>query len=169
VADVFLKAWRSAASFQGQAAVRNWLYRIATHTALDRLRRRKRQPYAACSLSEPDERDLRLTAPASEEPETALLDADGRARDRQALYRALAQLDARDRTLITLHYFSGCSYEQLCEITGDSLASVKSRLHRARRRMRVRFEAFRESYDRPLPLDETTDETDPYGRRLLAF
>jgi RNA polymerase sigma-70 factor (ECF subfamily) len=169
VADVFLKVWRSAASFQGHAAVRNWLYRIATHTALDRLRRRKRQPATAASLSGLGDRDLHLTAPPDGEPETMLLDADRRARDRHALYRALAQLDPRDRTLITLHYFSGCSYEQLCEITGDSLSSVKSRLHRARQRMRARFEAFRESHDPLVPLDETTDETDPCPRRLLAF
>jgi RNA polymerase sigma-70 factor (ECF subfamily) len=169
VADVFVKAWRGAASFQGQAAVRNWLYRIATHTALDRLRRRKRQPVTGTPLSGLDERDTRLAAPPCEEPEAALLEADGRARDRHALHRALASLDPHDRSLVILHYFSGCSYEQICEITGHSLASVKSRLHRARRRMRDRFDAFRESYESPQSLAETRDETDPNSRRVLAF
>jgi DNA-directed RNA polymerase specialized sigma24 family protein len=78
-------------------------------------------------------------------------------------------LDAKDRALITLHYFTGCSYEQICEITGDSLASVKSRLHRARQRMRDRFEGLRETYDPPVPLAETKDDTDPHRRRILAF
>jgi RNA polymerase sigma-70 factor (ECF subfamily) len=167
--EVFLKAWRGAAAFQERATVRNWLYRIATHVAIDHLRRRQRRPVTLASFSGLEEHDPRLVAAATDQPEAALLANYQRARDRQALRRALRFLKPEDRTLIALRCFENCSYDQISEITGLSLERVRSRLHKSRERLKRQFYAMRDS-DEPLePLDEPREDPDPDPKRLLAF
>src|SRR5437016_10347124 len=90
VADTFLTLWRSASTFRAEATVRTWLFRIANHTAIDVLRRRRRQPIVETSITA-DHWEARL-AEISEpcNPEAAMIAGYQRARDHQALHRALA-------------------------------------------------------------------------------
>lgn len=166
VADVFVRAWRAAARFKGDASVKNWLYRIALHAAIDRLRRQRRTPGTVLPFAD---LDLRLAAPAAEEPERAFFSTYDRERDRRALRRALQQLKPEDRALLALRYFEGCSYEQIGAITGASLARVKSHLHRARQRLKRHFVALRDSDEALEPLDETTDEPPRDPQQLFVF
>jgi RNA polymerase sigma-70 factor (ECF subfamily) len=167
VADVFVKAWRGAAGFQGSASVRSWLYRVATHLAIDRLRKRRRSPVALTPLHELGEADARIAG--VEEPETAFFYAYRRECDRRALRLALRRLQPHDRTFLTLHYFEGCSYEQICEITGASLARVKGSLYRARQRLKRHFLELRDSDEALAPMDETVVDPTADRQRLLAF
>jgi RNA polymerase sigma-70 factor (ECF subfamily) len=169
VADVFLKAWRGAAAFQGNASVRNWLYRIAMHTAIDRLRRRRRTPVAHTSLSDLSERDARLLSDAEDEPEAAFWGAYARGRDRRALRQALQRLRPEDRALLALHYFEECSYEQIGEITGYPLERIRSRLYRARQRLKRHFITLRDADENLEPLAEAVGDPSRDPKRLLAF
>jgi RNA polymerase sigma-70 factor (ECF subfamily) len=169
VGDVFVKAWRGAAGFQGGASVRNWLYRIAMNVAIDRLRRRRRSPVGLTSFSALGERDARLIDESDDGPEAALLAAYQRAHDDAALRHALQRLAPQDRAILSLHYFEGCSYEQICEITGQSLGRVKSRLYRARKRLKDHFVTLRESDELLEPLEESLDPPPTESRRLFAI
>lgn len=127
--EVFLKVWQHAAHFGGRGLVRNWIYTIAANLARDTLRRRKvREPIAAQPL------DLfgNEADPAGVDP---LREALGRERG-EILQRSIAQLHPTDRMLIELYHFQEFSLEEIERITGIARNAVKSRLFRARRKLR---------------------------------
>ncbi|MDI3341475.1 MAG: sigma-70 family RNA polymerase sigma factor [Sphaerobacter sp.] len=129
--ETFLRAHGALEQFDG-GSVRAWLLRIATNRSYDVLRYRRRRP--AESL------DAR---PVEEEPtwssQTAAVDPEGFA-VRQALSahleQALAELTADQRLAVLLHDVHGYPYEEIAQITGASLGTVKSRIHRGRARLR---------------------------------
>jgi RNA polymerase sigma-70 factor, ECF subfamily len=170
VVDTFLKLWRRASSYRGEGTVRTWLYRIAQHTTIDALRRRRRQPVVDAAIPGLDERDVRLAeAPHAVNPEAAMVAGYQKDRDQQALRLALAQLPPAERTVVVLHYFESRSYVQIAEITGASVPSVRMRLHRARQRLKAHLIRLRDSdEDLGMLADPPVDPTlDP--RRMLAL
>jgi RNA polymerase sigma-70 factor (ECF subfamily) len=166
VADVFMRAWRAAGGFKGSASVRGWLYRIAYHLAIDRIRCRSPKPGKVLPFSELDAESV---ASMTDEPESVFFDAYQRDRDRLALRGALGQMEPRDRALLALHYLEGCSYEQIREITGYSLARVRSRLHRARQRLKRHFLALRDSDEAVETLAKRMDDSGWDPKRLPLF
>lgn len=128
--DAFVRAWTGAASFRG-GSVRAWLFKIATNRAYDLLRVRARRPAAAL---EADALDLEPIWPsqAGELPEERVLRDELGIR----LERALAALPEDQRTAVLLADVQGCSYEEVAAATGSALGTVKSRLSRARARLR---------------------------------
>ena len=140
VQDVFVTLFRKAASFEGRAALGTWLYRIAVNSSLNR-RRGKR-----AKLEEPLEDLLPtylddghrsgdrsfLLADWSQMPDELLLSREGRG----VIRTALECLPAHYRTVLVLRDVEELSSEEVSEIVGDSVASVKSRLHRARMALR---------------------------------
>jgi RNA polymerase sigma-70 factor, ECF subfamily len=134
--DAFVQAWRSLASFRGEAAVFTWLYRIAVNEALMRLRR-KRVPLAP--LDEAAER--RFTAPAANEPEPAA-EASELA---SFLSARLRSLPLETRAPLVLRDVVGLSNQDVADILGLSVAATKSRIHRARMQIREDIEKWERS------------------------
>ena len=128
--DAFVRAWTGAHSFRG-GSVRAWLFKIATNRAYDLLRVRARRPVAALDA---DALDLEPIWPgqAEESPEERALRDDLGIR----LERALSTLPEDQRTAVLLADVQGCSYEEVAAATGAALGTVKSRLSRARSRLR---------------------------------
>jgi RNA polymerase sigma-70 factor (ECF subfamily) len=140
VQDVFLTLFRKAGGFEGRAALGTWLYRIAVNTALNKRRGKRAQ------LEEPLEDHLPaweadghrrgdrsfLLADWSSLPDETLLSAEGCAVVRAAVER----LPAHYRAVLVLRDVEELSSEEVAKILGDSVASVKSRLHRARMALR---------------------------------
>lgn len=128
--DAFVRAWTNAHTFRG-GSVRAWLFKIATNRAYDLLRVRARRPATALDADALDLAPL-WPAQASEQPEErALRDELG-----IRLERALTALPDEQRTTILLSDIHGCSYEEVAVATGAALGTVKSRLSRARSRLR---------------------------------
>jgi RNA polymerase sigma-70 factor, ECF subfamily len=130
--DTFVKAWTSATAFRG-GLVRPWLLRIATNRCYDLLRARGRRP--ADSLdAEPYEIEPEWTSQvgAAEHPETFA----ARAELSIHLERALAALPEDQRLAVLLADVQGYGYEEVATITGVALGTVKSRISRARARLR---------------------------------
>lgn len=127
VNDVLLRAWRHAHDFDGRAAVRTWLYRIATNACLDELRRRKRQPD---TLLEPYPDVL---AQASAEP---YYDPAARFARREGLelafLAAVQRLPGRQRAVLILRDVLGWTAPEVAETLQTSAAAVNSALQRAR-------------------------------------
>lgn len=129
--EVFIKVWQKAADFRGQSRVSTWMYRVAANMALDRLRSARVTREVFWDDLTPVEKEM-PGGEASETPEQALL----RTESQRALAAALARLAAEDRLLVTLYHLQGLTYAEIEEVTGITPANIKSKLFRARRRLR---------------------------------
>ena len=140
VQEAFFSAYRNMASFRG-GSVRSWLSRIAINAAMDAQRARKRRPVQPY----PELEDEAWQPPAgdSADPVTLTLTAERTA----ALEQALAQITPDQRASIVLFDVEGYDYGEIAEMTGVSLGTVKSRIHRGRLALRAlladRMELFR--------------------------
>lgn len=135
--EAFVKAWRALGRFDPARKFSSWMFKIAHNAALDALRRRGEEEVSLDAPAPGSEDPLPLPAdPAAEDP---LARATGRAAGR-ALAEAMAGLRAEYREILTLRFAEGLSYDEIAEVTGAPLGTVKVHLHRARadlaRRMR---------------------------------
>lgn len=128
--ETFLKAFRAAGRFRFESGVYTWLYRIAANTCKNRLRRpgpRRADPEEAAALPN--------GAPSALER----LEAAQKAR---LLQQAIDALPAEQRIIVVLRDVEGVSYEEIAQITGLALGTVKSRLARGRGALRKRLARF---------------------------
>ena len=134
--EVFLSAWRSLAAFRGESALSTWLLRIAANRCLNRIRQRKSA--ATREESWPDAKEDGggpEFQPAS--PEEGRPDRVAENREMGAILSgALGRIDPDSRWLVLLSDVEGFSYEELAEMAGVPVGTVKSRLHRARMALR---------------------------------
>ena len=130
--QVFLKVYLSLNRFDQRAAFSTWLYKIAVNECWDHLRKKKVRPLLYESdLSE--EQVSRLDGIASLGRSTEGLDEQAETRD--TLQRALEILPEQDRELLLLKEVEGFSVQELAEILGLNVNTVKVRLFRARGRI----------------------------------
>lgn len=132
--ETFIKAFRYLPEFDGRSQVSTWLYRIAVNEALMLLRRRK---HAMLSIDEPSEEDEGEVQPVQIVdwcclPEEELMSAEARA----YLDQAVAQLSPSLRAVFLLRDVEGLSTQQTAEALNLSETAVKTRLSRARMRLR---------------------------------
>ncbi len=139
--EAFFSAYKNLSRFRGDS-FRSWLTRIALNAATDVLRVRKRRPADPYPEWEDD-----AWQPPSDESEGPERTAINRSRDR-ALAAALAQVTDDQRSAILLFDVEGYDYQEIADMTGVSLGTVKSRIHRGRLALRdllaPEMELFRE-------------------------
>ena len=132
--EVFVSVFEKVDSYRGDASIATWIYRIATNHAKNRIkylsRRKDRQRESLESLAVPPT-SSRLSAEVPR-PDQALL----RERVSRLVDAALGELDEEQRIVLVLRDVEGQSYEDIAEITGIQLGTVKSRLHRGRQRLK---------------------------------
>jgi RNA polymerase sigma-70 factor (ECF subfamily) len=124
--EVFVRVFRSLDSYT-PGTFEGWLHRITTNLFLDGARRKQRIRFDALS----DERAARLTSPV---PAPELAVADQTFDD--DIERALATLPPDFRAAVVLCDVEGLSYEEIAEIMGAKLGTVRSRIHRGRSMLR---------------------------------
>jgi RNA polymerase sigma-70 factor (ECF subfamily) len=144
--EAFLAAYRSLRGYRG-GSFRGWLLRIVTNACYDELRRRKRRPSTSLdALSEaegdPSGEDHLSLASHEESPESAA----ERAELARALQDCLNHLPPEFRVVAVLADVQGFEYREVAQALGKPLGTVKSRLARARLRMRECLERFRELF-----------------------
>jgi RNA polymerase sigma-70 factor (ECF subfamily) len=127
--EAFINAWRSIGSFRGDS-FRSWLLRIAANLCRDELRRRGRRPSSSLDTA----LEAGMPDPPDDDPlpEESALNAELRS----SLDAALAQLPEEQRTAIILCDIEGLDYAEIAVAMNTSLGTVKSRIARARMRMR---------------------------------
>lgn len=131
--ETFVKAFRNLASYDRSRKLSSWLFKIAHNTALDRLRRRGLDEVP---LDKPeDDEGGGLAAVLSDEalrsPEALAQRGDLGA----ALAAAVGALRPEYREIVLLRYQEGIAYQEIAEIAGLPLGTVKTHLHRARKEM----------------------------------
>jgi RNA polymerase sigma-70 factor (ECF subfamily) len=144
VQETALRAWRSIDRFEGRAALRSWLYRIATNVCLDMLNGRKRRalPLDLGPAQEPVESNLHTLPEATwiQPVPDGLVLPDGDPADvavaresvRLALVAALQHLPPRQRAALILCEVLRWQASEVAELLDTSVASVNSSLQRAR-------------------------------------
>jgi len=125
----FLNAYRALSRFDPRRPFRHWLLRIASNLCRNRLAERRRRPTLLGLSTEGADGDPRtFDPPARPDP----LDGDEEPIDAGRVRAALEALPARYRLTAVLRYAHGLPLEDIAEITGEPLATVKTHLHRAR-------------------------------------
>ncbi len=146
--EAFVRAFRALPRFRQEASFGTWLVQIGIHAARD-LRRHRRRRAGVVSLDELREAGRREGDPADHrpfaDPTSAMEDREAR----QALSEALGHLPAPYREVLALKHYQGWSYEQIAELTGDSVGTLKVRAHRARKLLRDELEAVGWDADAP--------------------
>jgi len=132
--EAFLRAFKALRGFRGDASFSTWLYRVASNVCLDELRRRGRR--GEVSLDNPVateqgqlRREVRDTAAGPAE----LVE---RREAEAAVHRAIGLLPDDYRAVVLLRDIEGLSYSDLAQVLGWPMGTVKSRLNRARARLR---------------------------------
>jgi RNA polymerase sigma-70 factor, ECF subfamily len=144
VQETFIRAWRGLENFEGRAALRSWLYRIATNVSLDLLngRERRARPMDLGPAREPVESNLNTLPEVTwiEPVPDGLLVAEGdpaevavsRETIRLAFVAALQHLPPRQRAVLILCEVLRWKASEVAELLDTSVASVNSALQRAR-------------------------------------
>ena len=130
--DAFVKAYKAINQFRG-GSFKSWLLRIVTNTCYDQIRYKSRRP--ANSLEDltenPGAESFKLVN-GSERPEERVL----RGELNDLLQVGISPLPEDQRVVLVLNDVQGFSYQEIAEIIDQPLGTVKSRLSRARRRLR---------------------------------
>lgn len=134
--DTFVSVFRQAGTFRAEAAFTTWLYRVAVNACRDLLRRRKRSPEPTDELPERPRPGI-----GTEEVVGLRLD----------LARALAQLPDEYRDAVLMHDLGALPYDEIAQLTGVALGTVKSRISRGRRRLA-------ELLEQPAPAPASKDQ-----------
>ena len=124
--ETFLKAYRGLKRYDPNRPFATWLLSIASHHCIDRLRRRRIPVISLSELLPNQQKPDDLPG-----PEAALAISE----HQQVVRGMLELLGNRDRVVIVLRYWYELSYEEIAQTLSTSISSVKSRLHRARRRL----------------------------------
>jgi RNA polymerase sigma-70 factor (ECF subfamily) len=131
VQEVFIRVYRHIGRFDRSKKFSTWIYTIASNLAKNELRNRSRNPLvlfqAIRARFEDEERPLQF-----EDTQYKPDDLFRKRHLREMVERAVAQLPVHHREVFVLRELEGKSYEEIAEITGVNLGTVKSRLNRAR-------------------------------------
>lgn len=127
--DAFLKAFRFLSGYRGESRFSTWLYRIARTSAINRLRKVRRETIALDAPESPV-RQMRSDSPSGFETMVT-------SERTRLLLQAFDMLLPDDGAALRLFYLQEQSLEEICEIMSWTMSNAKSRLCRARQRLRV--------------------------------
>ncbi len=128
--EAFLRAWRSLGQYQFEASFSTWLFRLTSNICIDFLRRKKRRQETSLTESYDDsDEGAELSVPdAQPGPEQQAMTNETKIE----LARAMEQLSPEHREILQLRVIEDLQYEQIADILGVRVGTVKSRLARAR-------------------------------------
>jgi RNA polymerase sigma-70 factor (ECF subfamily) len=122
--ETFLRAFRALGGFRGQAKFSSWLYRIALNLCRDWVRRQRRTPVVQL----PEDVDV-IELAASREPTEPIEDLVARRDLTRVVEKAMARLPEEQRTAIILKEYHGLTFQEIADLVGCPLSTVKTRLY----------------------------------------
>jgi len=129
--EVFIKVYNSLTRYRSEFKFSTWIYKIAHNAAIDYLRRHTVREQALCSSIDGDRREISI------ESRRLTPEQESERRERRSEIESVVQLlPATYRELIALRHSHDLSYDEIAEVTGLPLGTVKNRLFRAREAMR---------------------------------
>ena len=144
--EVFLKVFRGMGSFRGNASLKTWIYRIAIREASNQrrwwFRHKRRETSMDAPLSEAGEASEATLLDTLPDPGQSPFESLAHSEARARVESELRELPEPYRTAVVLRDLEGLSYEEVAEVLGISLGTVKSRLTRGREALKKRLEAY---------------------------
>ncbi len=138
--DTFIKMYRSLSGFGFRSSFSTWLYRVAVNTCKNRL---------ASSAYRRSRAMVRINGPADRDNEGGSMDIGDcthtpngtfERKEREALIQgAIDSLPGEQRTVVVLRDIEGLAYEDISEITGLNMGTVKSKIARARQKLKEKL------------------------------
>ena len=123
--ETFLRAFRAIKGFKGQAKFSSWVYRIALNLCRDWMRRERRAPLVQVPDGV-DPMEMANELPATTE---SLDDTVARREMTSAVARAMAALSEEQKTAIILKEYHGLTFQEIADLLGCPLSTVKTRLY----------------------------------------
>ena len=124
VQETFLRAFRALPGFKGQAKFSSWLYRIALNLCRDWIRRRKRTPV----VDAPEGVDI-IELAAEQGPVESIEDLVARREMSRVVADGMRQLPEEQRTAIVLKEYHGLTFQEIADMIGCPLSTVKTRVY----------------------------------------
>ena len=131
--ETFLKAWNAISLFQFDSKFSTWLCRIASNTCIDHLRKQRRRKIVSLTALDDEELPYEIAIADSSQDPAQITQI---AQDRQAIYDALQNLSPDYRIVLSMRAIEDMSYEEIGEALNLRPGTVKSRIARAREKMR---------------------------------
>ena len=135
--EVFVKVYVGLSTFESRSTLATWLFRIATNLCIDHRRKKARAGHALVSF-ETLSNSLATCDHQEHSPETSVL----RSEMAEKLDQAIADLPDQLRAVMVLRDIQGVPYEDIAQIVGCPVGTVKSRLFRARSTLREQLQAY---------------------------
>ena len=127
--EAMIRIWRNLANYRGECALESWVYRIAANCCMDWLRKKKRDKSVSMEPLREQGFDPADASPGTEEQVVAK-------DERQRLREAIAQLPDDQREALILTQLEKIPYEEAAQSLGISEGTVKSRVNRAKARLK---------------------------------
>jgi len=143
--EVFLKVFRGMERFNGASTLKTWIYRIAVHEASNRRRWWFRHRSKETSMENSEEQSFEPTVALKDrlvEDGTSPFEDCVRTELKGQVEAALAQVTEPYRTALVLRDMEELSYEEIADITGSTMGTVKSRITRGREQLRKKLERY---------------------------
>lgn len=138
--EAFIKAFQSINRFQGQSSFFTWMYRIAVNSTLSHLRKSRLRSFFSFEKIQEDDKTSEILA--------QLTDKKGADREvyvrelQEKLNEAMQKLSIKHRTVVTLFEIDGLSHEEIAEVVGCSVGTVRSRLHYAKQLLQAELQSY---------------------------
>ncbi len=142
--DAFVRVFQAIRLFRGDANFSTWLFRIVTNVYLDRRKRNRNKQHV--SLDDVIAVEENTVTRQIEDPSPTpgvVIEQRERA---QLIQSAIVSLPTDQRTMIVLYHTEGFSYEEIATVLDLPIGTVKSRLNRARLKLREKLEPIRELF-----------------------
>jgi len=138
--DAFIKAFQSIHRFQAQSSFFTWLYRIAVNSTLTHLRKARLRTFFSFEKITDEDKTAALVNQMTEKTggDRALFLRELQ----EKLNEAMMKLSIKHRTVVTLFEIEGLSHEEIAEITGCSVGTVRSRLHYAKQQLQAELQGY---------------------------
>ncbi len=133
--DAFLRAYRALPGFKGQAKFSSWLYRIALNLCRDWIRRQRRAPVSQL----PEDMDA-IELASETGPAESIEDLVARRELTAIVEEAMSELSEEQRTAIILKEYHGMTFQEIADMQGCPLSTVKTRLYQGLSLLRRRLE-----------------------------
>lgn len=140
VQDVFVLVLRKASTFKGESKFTTWLYRVTINCCKDMQRKRKRD----ISIDEPTEEGYQPLEDTLKSKETPPPEIAESAELQRTVREAIFSLPPKFKEIIILYDIEGLSYQEISDVLGIKMGTVKSRLNRARASLADALEPYRE-------------------------
>jgi RNA polymerase sigma-70 factor (ECF subfamily) len=132
--EIFIKVYGSLSRYRSEFKFSTWIYKIAHNAAVDHLRRATGRERSIVNGTEDDQYDLPI------ESDSLTPEQESEREERRVEIETVVRaLPAAYRELIILRHSQDLTYEEIVEVTGLPLGTVKNRLFRAREMMRLQF------------------------------